>query len=138
MTALQSGVDREHICAAIFSTRTLDSVLYGSLIVSCLFPSANKGTWSKGMIEFGCRLVTGAVDSPTPHFSLVSFVRGLTKSNRFPLSSRSSNRINAFVVSLKAKGERTKQGKREKANGYLRNGRRIDAQSMRDQLSGRV
>lgn len=57
---------------------TLDSILYGPLIVSCLFPSANKGTWLKGMIEFGYRLVTNVVDLPTPYFPSIYVVRKVT------------------------------------------------------------
>lgn len=62
LTALPSGVDCEHIYGAIFSMRTLDAILYGLLIVSCLFSSANKGTSSKGMIEFRYRFITNVGD----------------------------------------------------------------------------
>jgi len=108
ITALQSGVDREHICGAIFSMRTLDSVLYGSLIVSCLFPSANKGTWSKGMIEFGYHLVTSMPDLPTPHFSFISFASGATSAvNLIDLFFRAI--IDTFVVVSETKEEKRKQ-----------------------------
>lgn len=65
---VRSGVDCEHIYGAIFFMWTLDSILYGLLIVSCLFPSANKGTSSKGMIEFGYRIVTNVVDLSASRF----------------------------------------------------------------------
>lgn len=66
---IRSGVDCEHIYGAIFFMWTLDSILYSLLIVSCLFPSANKSTLLKGMIEFGYRLVTNVVRFAFPSSS---------------------------------------------------------------------
>jgi len=72
---VRSDVDCEYIYGAIFFMWTLDSILYGLLIVSCLFPSANKSTSSKGMIEFRYRLVTNVLDLPARRFLSVFFVR---------------------------------------------------------------
>lgn len=81
ISVMRSGVDCEYIYGAIFFVWTLDSILYGLLIVSCLFPSANKGISSKGMIEFVYRFVINVVDLPALRFLSVCFVRRTHRSD---------------------------------------------------------